>query len=423
MRGPMLAAEEAGTEVSTGDYLSQWLRHSKARLRSKTHEGYEGVIRLYACPRIGQVALGSLHPLHLQQLYSDLIDRGLGGGTVRNLHLVLAQALSQAVRWGLIERSPAAGAQPPRPRRPEPVVVDHALAARILAAVSGTRMELPAAVALGTGMRRGEILALRWSDLDPGYTAAQVRRSLQVSGQGMAFVEPKTRRSRRQVALPSFLGPHLERQKKDQEVRQAACPAWLDTDLVIDAGEGRPRHPDTLSSGWYRFLKSSGLPHVRFHDLRHAHATLLLLSRVHPKVVSERLGHASVGITLDTYSHVLPSMQTEAAAAIDALFGPAVTALSPMLLASARELPSGQGWAFEPTWDGFRCLAHLGEDTRLLSRRGKDLSPLLPELSGLHRSPCRWSWTPSWWRWPRAGRASRPYVGECSAAQAAPKPR
>jgi integrase len=317
----MLAAEEVGTELRTGDYLSQWLRHSRGRLRSKTFEGYEGVIRLYACPGIGPVPLSRLHPLHLQQLYSDLIDRGLAGGTVLNLHLVLAQALSQAVRWGLIDQSPAAGAQPPRPRRPEPVLVDPALAARILAAVQGTTMELPAVVALATGMRRGEILALRWGDLDEGFTVAQVRRSLQVSAEGLHFVEPKTRRSRRSVALPEFLRPYLLRHRDDQQARRAACLSWRDLDLVIDAGDGSPRHPDTLSSGWYSFLKRSGLPHVRFHDLRHAHATLLLLSRVHPKVVSERLGHASVGITLDLYSHVLPSMQTEAAAAIDDLFG------------------------------------------------------------------------------------------------------
>jgi len=318
----MLAAEEVGTEVLTGEYLSQWLRHSKGRLRSKTHEGYEGLIRLYAAPALGGIVLARLHPLHLQECYASLLERGLAGGTVLNLHLVLAQALSQAVRWGLIERSPASGAQPPRPRRPEPVAVDPALAARILQAVAGTPMEVPAAVALCTGMRRGEILALRWADLDEGYTVAQVRRYLQVSGEGLHFVEPKTRRSRRSVALPSFLRSYLQRQRKDQADRRAACLSWRDTDLVLDAGDGRPRHPDTLSSGWYSFLKRSGLPHVRFHDLRHAHATLLLVHRVHPKVVSERLGHASVGITLDTYSHVLPAMQAEAAQAIDALFAP-----------------------------------------------------------------------------------------------------
>jgi len=317
----MLVAEEVGTELLTGEYLSQWLRHCRGRLRPKTHEGYQGLIRLYASPALGEVPLSRLHPLHLQECYATLLERGLAGGTVRNLHLVLAQALSQAVAWGLIERSPACGAQPPRARRPEPVVVDPALAARILHAVAGTPMELPAVLALGTGMRRGEILALRWADLDEGYTTAQVRRSLQVSGEGLAFVEPKTRRSRRAVALPAFLGPHLHRQSQDQALRRAEGSAWVDLDLVCDRGDGSPRHPDTLSSGWYSFLKRSGLPHVRFHDLRHGHATLLLLARVHPKVVSERLGHASVGITLDLYSHVLPSMQSEAAAAIDDLFG------------------------------------------------------------------------------------------------------
>src|SRR5881296_264452 len=253
----MLAVEEVGTEVFTGEYLSQWLRHCRGRLRSKTYEGYEGVIRLYASPGIGGVPLSRLRPLHLQQMYSELIERGLAGGTVLNLHLVLAQALAQAVRWGLIDRSPAAGASPPRPRRPEPVVVDTALASRILAAVAGTPMELPAVVALATGMRRGEILALRWADLDGSFTTAQVRRSLQVCGEGMAFVEPKTRRSRRSVALPAFLRPYLLRQRKDQEARRAACPAWVDLDLVIDSGDGSPRHPDTLSSGWYSFCKRS----------------------------------------------------------------------------------------------------------------------------------------------------------------------
>src|SRR5439155_13752756 len=141
-------------------------------------------------------------------------------------------------------------------------------------------------------------------------------------GEGLAFVEPKTRRSRRAVALPAFLGPHLHRQSQDQALRRAEGSAWVDLDLVCDRGDGSPRHPDTLSSGWLSFLYRSGCPLVRFHDLRHGHATLLLLARVHPKVVSERLGHASVGITLDLYSHVLPYMQTEAAEAIDALFAP-----------------------------------------------------------------------------------------------------
>ncbi len=136
----------------------------------------------------------------------------------------------------------------------------------------------------------------------------------------MSFEEPKTRRSRRAVALPEFIRPYLEAQRETQAARKERCASWTDLNLVLDRGNGRPVNPDTLSAGWAKFLRKAGLPHVRFHDLRHAHATLMLLQGVHPKVVSERLGHASVGITLDTYSHVLPSMQTEAARAFDRLF-------------------------------------------------------------------------------------------------------
>jgi integrase len=313
-------ADPAPQSLTVELYLVRWLDHARVRVRAKTLDGYKGLIRLYAIPGLGQVGLAEVTPLGLQGLYADLMARGLAGGTVVNLHLVLTQAFSQAVRWGFLPSNPAAGAQPPRPRRPEIAMVDPSLADRILAAVAGTHFELPCAIAVATGMRRGEILALRWADLDQDYSTAQVRRSLQTSGGKLVFEEPKTKRSRRAVALPEFLRAYLERQRRDQATRREQCPSWVDLDLVIDSGDGSPINPDTLSSGWYRFLKRSGLPHVRFHDLRHAHATLMLLQGVHPKVVSERLGHASVGITLDTYSHVLPTMQTEAVKAFDELF-------------------------------------------------------------------------------------------------------
>ena len=321
MLGVMDPTEMAS--LSTEDYLEHWLAHTGGRVRASTLRGYTGLIRLYAVPALGQVGLEQLRPLHLQALYARLLGRqpALSAGTVLNLHLVLTQALSQAVRWGLLLTNPAAGAQPPRPRRPEPRVIDPALAARILEAVKGTPVQLPATMALATGMRRGEILAMRWADLDPAYTLAQVRRSLQVTPAGLVFTEPKTRRSRRAVALPGMLAPHLVSHRAEQDARRGACPRWVDLDLLIEAGEGSPVHPDTLSSAWLRFLVRSGLPHVRFHDLRHAHATLLLMAGTHPKVVSERLGHASIATTFDIYSHVIPTMQSEAAAAFDGIFG------------------------------------------------------------------------------------------------------
>src|SRR4249920_2077670 len=151
-------------------YLEAWLAHTRTRVRATTFEGYEGMIRRYVIPRIGQLPLDEVAPLDLQGLYSALLSEGprrLSSGTVLNLHLVLTQALGQAVRWQILDRNPAAGAQPPRPRRAEPIVVDPPLAQRLLEAVVGSAYEVPATIALATGMRRGEILALRWSDLDP----------------------------------------------------------------------------------------------------------------------------------------------------------------------------------------------------------------------------------------------------------------
>jgi len=310
----------SGEELSVGDYLQQWLAHVAGRVRPKTLDGYRGLIRLYASPGLGSLRLVELEPLEVQGLYSELLGRGLSAGTVVNLHLVLTQALGQAERWGLITRNPVASAQPPRPRRPEPTIVDPEIAERLLASSADTRFHLPVAVAISTGMRRGEILALRWSDLDADLTVARVCRTLQTAGGKLQFVEPKTRRSRRAVELPAFVRPYLERHRADLLVRKASHPSWTDHGLVITRRDGRPVNPDTLSSGWYRFCRRRGLPHVRFHDLRHAHATLMLLQGVHPKIVSERLGHASIGITLDTYSHVLPSMQSEAVRAFDQLF-------------------------------------------------------------------------------------------------------
>jgi integrase len=318
--GPLAAG---GT---VGGFLAAWLAHMRGRVRRVTFEGYEVLVRRHALPALGALELAALRPLHLQDLYGRLLAGGAGrrplaAGTVLNLHLVLTQALGQAVRWELLAANPAAGAQPPRPRRAAPLVADPALLERLLAATAGSVYELPCALALATGMRRGELLALRWSDLSPERRQARVVRSLQPTQAGLVFEEPKTRRSRRPVVLPAFLDRYLDAQQQRQsERRLAAAGAWRELGLVIDRGDGAPLNPDTLSAGWARFLGRKGLPKLRFHDLRHAHATLLLLQGVHPKIVSERLGHASIGITLDTYSHVLPSLQNDAADAFDTLF-------------------------------------------------------------------------------------------------------
>ncbi len=286
------------------------------RVRPKTLEGYENLLRRHAMPRIGAVPLAELTPLVIQELYTSLMAEGrLQAGTVLNLHLVLTQALGQAVRWGMIGANPVSGAQPPRPRRKEPVVIDEALAMTILSKARGTQIELAVVLALSTGMRRGEILGLCWSDFAPDLSVAHVRRSLQAVGGELVFAEPKTRRSRRSVPLGEV--PRASLAKARAEAMSSGRP-WERSPVVPGAGGG-PMNPGTLSSAWRGLVRRSKLPAIRFHDLRHGHATLMLIKGVHPKVVSERLGHASIGITLDTYSHVLPTMQAEAVAAFDEL--------------------------------------------------------------------------------------------------------
>lgn len=230
--------------MTVSQYLDRWLAHMKGRVRVRVHQGYECLVKLHAIPQLGELRLRDVRPLHLQGLYSELLtdsDHPLSSGTVLNLHLVLTQAFGQAVRWELLPSNPSAGAQPPRPRRRELEVVGPELAERILLAVAGTPLEAPAAIAIATGMRRGEILALRWVDLDAELVTAHVGRTLQQTAAGLMFEQPKTRRSRRSVALPDFLRPYLVRQRATQEERRIRLgTAWHETGLVIDSGDGSP---------------------------------------------------------------------------------------------------------------------------------------------------------------------------------------
>jgi len=321
--GPIQSPVSGFESITVAAYLERWLAHARTRVRPATYDGYESLIRCHISPTLGYHRLADLHPLHLQDLYTDRLAptttrRVLSASSVLNLHLVLTQALQQAVRWQLLTTNPAHGAQPPRPRRPEPIVATGDTLQRILKHLRGHPLELPATIALTTGMRRGEVCGLRWSDLSGGYTSAHIQQTLHASRDGFHFQQPKTHRSRRPIALPTALTALLTEHRGEQDRRQATLgKRWQHTDLIVDRRDGGPLHPDTLSSAWRRFIRDNNLPHVRFHDLRHSHASLMLLEGVHPKIVSERLGHASVSFTLEVYTHLLPDMQTEAADAMD----------------------------------------------------------------------------------------------------------
>jgi integrase len=196
---------------------------------------------------------------------------------------------------------------------------------QLLAGVEVTSVHVPVFLAVFTGMRRGEILALRWADVDLGNATLSVRRSLEETHRnGLRFKEPKSRSGIRQVDLPPLLVDALRRHRSEQaKLRLSLGSAWKDHDLVCCSPDGGPMSPDNLSSSFPKLVRRLGIPRIRFHDLRHTHASLLLRQGVHPKVVSERLGHSGVGLTLDTYSHLLPGLQREAAERLNSLLNEA----------------------------------------------------------------------------------------------------
>ena len=306
------------------DYLDEWLGHMRSRVRSTTWDRYRGLIDAHIKPRIGDVKLADLRPRDVQRVVDDMLAHGAAPRSVLQCYRVLSASLRQAVRWQMIATNPATAVQPPRITRAAVEVPDGEAVGRLIEASKGTMMELPVLIAATTGMRRGEVAGLRWSDIDqaPDGTVARVTGTLQRIDSELRRVEPKTDRGRRTVALPRHLVDALGVHRKAQTERRLAFGAsWPTHDLVLDRGDGEPSDPDTFTHNFHAVAEAAGMPGVRFHDLRHAYATTLLRRGVHPKIVSEALGHSSTAFTLDTYSHVVPSMQRAAAEAIEAELG------------------------------------------------------------------------------------------------------
>ncbi len=309
-----------GPQQQVGHFLTHWLEDvHKQSIRSRTYERYEEIVRLHLLPGIGHHQLQKLSPQHLQMFYKKKLDEGLSATTVISFHNVLHKALETAVRWNLIARNTCDLVSPPRRKhfKIQPLSIEQIH--QLLAATRGHRQEALIILALTTGMRRGELLALKWQDLDLEKRILQVRRILtripsKLPGKGFEETEPKTDRGRRSIVLPLFTVEVLKQHRLRQlEEILKAGPAWYDLDYVFCTSIGTHLNPtrdtlDVLKS----LLKKAGLPNIRFHDLRHRSATMLLSMQVHPKIVQEILGHSQINITMDIYSHVLPTMQEEA---------------------------------------------------------------------------------------------------------------
>jgi integrase len=327
-----------GTLVTTPQqkveqFLTHWLEDAhKQSIRLRTYERYEEILRLHLIPGIGHHPLQKLTPQHLQAFYKQKLEEGLSSTTVASFHNVLHKALETAVRWNLVARNVCSLVTPPRRRHYEIQPLSIEQVKRLQSVIHDHRMEALFLLALGTGMRRAELMGLKWQDLDFALGTLQVRRILTRvptkarAGQGPSYVEtePKTDRGRRCLFLPSFVLEALKRHRVHQlEEKQKAGPAWQDHDYVFCTSIGTHLNPtrdmlDQLKA----LLEKAELPDVRFHDLRHSAATALLALDTNPKIVQEVLGHSAISVTMDIYSHVLPTMQKEAMSKLnDALQG------------------------------------------------------------------------------------------------------
>jgi integrase len=324
----LLKARSEGMPIPSGNkrvdvFLSEWLEAIKPTVRPRTWQRYEQYVRLHAVPNIGRYRLITLAPHHLQQLYAQRLERGLSPQTVLHLHRMLHKALGQALRLGLVARNVTDLVDPPRASRKTMRTLSSDEVRRLLRAAAEDRRGALYVLAVTAGLREGELLGLRWRDVDLDGRRVRVVGSMQVlPGVGLTIVEPKTAGSRRQVVITDLAADALRRHRAGQaEQRLAAGDEWDDHDLVFPNAFGRPITPSNLYRAFQAFLRRAELPRVRLHDLRHTAATLLLEQGVHPKIVSEMLGHTTIGITLDLYSHVTPTMQAQAARALDELFG------------------------------------------------------------------------------------------------------
>ena len=306
--------------LKVGEYLERWLVDSVLdTVRPTTYERYEQIVRIHVRPALGSVKLKNLTPVHVRGLYREKLEEGLSARTVRYIHVTLHKALKQAVQDGLIPRNATEAVKAPQVRREEMRPLSGDQVKVLLEVARGDRLEALYVLAIHTGLRQSELLGLKWEDVDLESGTLRVRRTLVTAKGGPVLTAPKTKGSRRSVKLTQgaveALRSHLKHQL--QEIDRAGS-LWRENGLMFASESGEPLDRRYLTSCRYKaLLKRAELPMIRFHDLRHTCATLLLSKNVNPKIVSEMLGHASIAITLDTYSHVLPNMRDQAAAAME----------------------------------------------------------------------------------------------------------
>jgi integrase len=306
--------------MTVGEYLDSWLSGSmRGSVRESTHDSYEIAVRCHIKPALGRLKLKKLTSAHVANFYQDRLTAGFAPASVNKWHVVLHKALDQAVKWHMVPRNVCEAVKAPRPATGEMQTLSADETRRLLEAARGDRLEALYVLAVHTGMRQGELLGLKWSDVDLKAGTISVRRTLTKSGTSLLLGEPKTKKSRRTVylteAATEALRDHLRRQMEEME---RLGDLYEDRGLVFTTKVGTLINPTNLRKRSFApLLQRAKLPPVRFHDLRHTCATLLFSRGVHPKYVQELFGHANIAITLDRYSHVIPGMGAHTARAME----------------------------------------------------------------------------------------------------------
>ena len=309
------------------EFFERWLAdYCWPNLSPRSAESYQYIVRTHLIPSLGKILLTQLKPEHLQHLYSQKLSTGRSDGkgglsnrTVRYCHATMHKALSSAVKLGIISRNVADAVEAPKVHRHELRTMNETDIHLFLEYAKTTPFYPLFYTLLFTGMRRSEILALRWSDVDLVLCQVSISRTIhQLHNGQIVFGEPKTAKSRRMIALsPTTTIVLREHQEAQQKLRESLGLPFTDDDLVFCHYDGRPFLPDSITHSWHKLALRCGLQGIRLHDARHTHASLMLKHTIHPKIVQERLGHSSIQITLDTYSHVAPGLQEAAANRFD----------------------------------------------------------------------------------------------------------
>jgi len=321
------------TKITVEEFLSQWIETVHSQVSPSTHERYADLVNNFLIPALGHFPLTKLMPTAIQKAYNtweisgrkDSKKGGLSPRTRVHLHRILKSALKHAVQLQLIGRNPADAIIPPKAKKAAITVLTIEQSAILLEELRGTRLYWSVLLALTTGMRRGEILALRWKNVIFEEATVRVVESLEKTKKGLRFKSPKTEKTRA-IVLPAYAVQELRTWKEVQFSELSSRKINpTDNDLVCGKRNGEPLNPVTLTHEFVEAInKIPSLPKVRFHDLRHSHATQMLSSGIHPKIAQERLGHSTITTTLDLYSHATATMQNEAASKLDTAYRSAI---------------------------------------------------------------------------------------------------